>query len=330
VTHPDLSLTARPALVRDELVAVEALIELLTESRASLVPQVRRHLLQAGGKRLRPALTITCAKALGEPNERTTLLAACVEMVHTASLLHDDVVDDADRRRGVPSANRRWSNTAAVLCGDWLVATASDALARHGEHDALRVLSAAVVRMCEAELRQLEDTADPWSITEEECLGVIQGKTAALIAAACDLGALSVEAPPEQREAVHHYGRLLGTAFQIVDDVLDIIGDPQALGKPVGTDVTIGQPTLPLVCALRRAAGDLLRRVEDAVRSGLPDEAGLQLLHGLVLEAGGVEGAQAIAKEHVEGAVAALDVLPASSAKQALLALAEAVLTRSS
>ncbi len=322
------SVSSRPPIVHEHLRAVEALIERLTQSRAHLVPQIRRHLLQAGGKRLRPGLTIMCAKALGEPGERTTLLAACVEIVHTASLLHDDVVDNAHRRRGVVSANRRWGNSAAVLTGDWLVATVSHTLAQGGEHEALQVITGAVVQMCEAELAQMADGGTRWrprdvaARTEEECLHIIEGKTAALIAAACALGAISVNSSDADRQAVYNYGWELGTAFQIVDDILDIAGEPEALGKPVGTDTVMGQPTLPVVCALRRSSDGLLRRLEEAVRAATT-------LRSFSTECGRAVGPGF----HARPLGAGWNPRPTTStaaAKQALLDLARAVLMRRS
>jgi octaprenyl-diphosphate synthase len=315
-------------LVGHEIAAVEAEIARIVSSRSALIPQVHQHLVQAGGKRLRPTLTILASKAVGQCAERAVLFAAMVEVTHLASLLHDDIVDNAQTRRGQAAVSVRWSNSVAVLVADWLISQVSAKLIRCGEAEALRVLTDAVTRMCEAELIHIEKSAEVWEFSEGTYLDVIANKTGALMGAACELGALAAEATEEQTGALRSFGLSMGTAFQIQDDVLDLKGDPDILGKPVGTDIAVGQPTLPVLYALRNSSDGLLEELRAAVSVGSPDDLDLPYLSSLVEEAGGIEHARATAERYVQDAVNCLSVLTPGPAVSALTDLAQRTMCR--
>lgn len=315
-------------LVAAELAAVEAEIARLVSSRAPLVPEVHRHLVQAGGKRLRPTLTLLAAKAAGECGERAVRFAAFIEITHLASLLHDDVVDDAATRRGKPAVHVRWSNGVAVLVADWLIARTYAELVPREETRAIEILAQTVRRMCESELRQIERRPDPWGVSEATCLESIAEKTGALMAAACELGGLAGGGTDEQLAALREYGVALGVAFQVQDDLLDLTGDTRVLGKPVGTDIATGQPTLPVLYALRTSSDGLLDELNAALTVLSPEELDLPRLRELVEQAGGVAHARQVAREHADCAVRALANLPAGPAAAALADLARGAVGR--
>ncbi len=319
---------AEAELVASEIAEVEAAIARLVASKAPLIPEVHQHLVQAGGKRLRPRLTVLSAKALGACGERAVVFAAVVELTHLASLMHDDIVDNSATRRGTPSVNARWSNGVAVLVADWLVATVSREMIARDEFAALRVLTSAVRRMCEAELTHLQQRARTWELSEATYLDIVRDKTGALMAAACELGALAAGATPAQTDALRSFGFAMGTAFQIQDDLLDLTGDPATLGKPVGTDIAVGQLTLPVLYALEHSTDGLLDQLRAAVTVASPDELDVPHLRALVDEAGGLDYSRHAAQRYVDEAVAYLDCLPAGPATAALRALAEGAIRR--
>jgi len=310
------------------IVAVEATIARLVASRTALIPEVHQHLVQAGGKRLRPTLTILAAQALGRCDQRAVHLATMVELTHLASLMHDDIVDNAATRRGTPSVNARWSNGVAVLAADWLISTVTCELVERHEYRALAVVTGAVRRMCEAELTHLEQRARTWTLPEATYLQIIRDKTGALMAAACELGGLAGGATPEQERALGGFGFALGMAFQIQDDLLDLVGNAATLGKPVGTDIAVGQLTLPVLYALENSTDGLLDQLRAAVSVASPDELDLARLRALVDEAGGLDYARRTAERYVDEALAHLDCLPPGPPTDALRALAERAIRR--
>lgn len=315
-------------LAADELNQVEATITRVVAARSALIPDVHQHLIKAGGKRLRPTLTILAAKSVGHCSERAVLFAALAELTHLASLMHDDVVDDSPLRRGAPSVNARWSNGVAVLVADWLIATISQELVARGEYEALRVLTAAVRSMCEAELTHLELRSKTWELSETMYLEIVRDKTGALMAAACALGALAGGGSPEQIAALRSFGEALGTAFQIQDDLLDLTGDPATLGKPVGADIAMGQLTLPVLYAIANSSNGLRQHLREAVKVASPDELDVPRLRSLVEEAGGIEYSCRTARAYVDEALSYLDGLPPAPPVTALRALAESVIRR--
>jgi octaprenyl-diphosphate synthase len=249
----DAALDALAALVEEDMVAVNQLIVQRMESHVPLIPQLAGHLIAAGGKRLRPILTLAAAKLCGYQGQRHCKLAACVEFIHTATLLHDDVVDASDLRRGEPSANALFGNQASVLVGDFLFSRAFQLMVEDGSIDVLRILSNASAIIAEGEVLQLKTTSDS-TTSEQAYLEVVRAKTAELFAAACRLGAVVNGRPASEEEALRTFGLNLGIAFQIADDVLDFSAESARLGKVVGGDFREGKITLPIILAIHRGS----------------------------------------------------------------------------
>ncbi len=241
----DLALTRQ--LTASDLERVNALIIARADSPIELIPQMIRHVVLSGGKRLRPALTLISARMLGYKGERHIALAACVEFIHTATLLHDDVVDESKLRRGLATANDVWGNKASVLVGDFLLSRAFQMMVDDGSLEVLRILSDASAIIAQGEVLQLT-TSNELSTREEDYLQVVIGKTATLFAAACELGAVVTENTTHQ-EALRKVGLNLGIAFQMMDDGLDYAADEATLGKAVGDDFRDGKITLPVIRA---------------------------------------------------------------------------------
>jgi octaprenyl-diphosphate synthase len=245
------SLQALQALVGDDLAKVNSVIVERMHSRIPLIPELAGHIIAAGGKRLRPMLTIAGAKLCGYSGERHIKLSACVEFIHTATLLHDDVVDESELRRGNATANAVWGNQASVLVGDFLFTCSFQLMVEDGSLKVLAILSSASSTIAEGEVHQLI-TAGNLATGEEAYLEVIAAKTAALFAAACRIGAVVGDRPEAEEHALESYGRNLGIAFQLIDDYLDYAAKQATLGKTVGDDFREGKITLPVLLAYRR------------------------------------------------------------------------------
>lgn len=238
-------------LVQADLERVNKTIIEHMQSPVALIPQLAGHLIAAGGKRLRPMLTLGAAALCDYTGDRHIRLAACVEFIHTATLLHDDVVDESDLRRGQESANAVWGNQASVLVGDFLFSRSFQLMTADGSIEVLRILSEASAVIAEGEVQQLITTNDT-ETDESAYLEVIRGKTAKLFAAAAEIGAVVAERPKAEQQALESYGMNLGIAFQLVDDVLDYSAEQEKLGKTVGDDFLEGKITLPVILAFRR------------------------------------------------------------------------------
>jgi len=249
----EAALDALAGLVADDMAAVNQLIVQRMESHVPLIPQLAGHLIAAGGKRLRPILTLAAARLCGYEGQRHCKLAACVEFIHTATLLHDDVVDASDLRRGEPSANALFGNQASVLVGDFLFSRAFQLMVEDGSIDVLRILSNASAIIAEGEVLQLKTTSDS-TTSEQAYLEVVRAKTAELFAAACRLGAVVNGRPASEEEALRTFGLNLGIAFQIADDVLDFAAESARSGKAVGGDFREGKITLPVILAIHRGS----------------------------------------------------------------------------
>jgi len=245
------TLNRMQALVADDLIKVNKVIVDRMDSRVPLIPELAGHIVASGGKRLRPMMTLASAKMCGYSGERHVQLAACVEFIHTATLLHDDVVDESDLRRGNATANALWGNQASVLVGDFLFSRAFQLMVKDGSLRVLDILSTASAIIAEGEVLQLI-TANDTATSEDAYLEVISSKTAALFSAACRIGAVVADRPKPEEEALESYGRNLGIAFQLVDDVLDFSAKQATLGKTVGDDFREGKITLPIILAFRR------------------------------------------------------------------------------
>ena len=243
------------ALVDDDLKRVNQHILDNMKSPVALIPQLAGHIIAAGGKRLRPVMTLAAAQLCGYTGDRHVALAACVEFIHTATLLHDDVVDESDLRRGQASANAIWGNEASVLVGDFLFSRAFQLMTADGSLKVLKILSDASAVIAEGEVLQLMTANEP-TTTEEAYLEVIRSKTAKLFAAATQIGAVVADRPAAEEDALESFGMTLGIAFQLIDDVLDYSADQAALGKTVGDDFREGKVTLPVILAYRRGTDE--------------------------------------------------------------------------
>ncbi len=294
---------------------VDACVAHAITSITTFVNPVAGHLLRLGGKRLRPLVVLLTAGICGRKNPRSIQAAALVEILHAATLIHDDVVDGSSTRHGAPSVNALWSNPAAVLAGDYLLSCGLLLCLRNGEYDFLHIVSDAIRRMSEAELLEIHKAA-LLDMSEQDYDAVIRGKTASLFAACGGLGAASVDATAAQRTRFRAYGENVGMAFQIRDDVLDYVGG-QRLGKPVGADIRESKLTLPLIHALNRAPSSDARRVIDLVRAGVA-EADVPRILGFIEAYGGIEYSERRAREFGEDARQALRDVPDSPERQAL------------
>ncbi len=248
---PRPSLDELHALIKDDLAAVNEQIVTRMHSPVAMIPQLASHIVAAGGKRLRPMLTLASAQLCGYTGSRHVTLAACVEFIHTATLLHDDVVDESALRRGMESANALFGNKASVLVGDFLFSRSFELMVEDGSLDVLRILSHASSVIAEGEVLQLMTTNDT-ETGETQYLEVIKAKTAQLFAAACRIGAVVAERPRVEEEALETFGMNLGIVFQLIDDVLDFRAEQATLGKTVGDDFREGKITLPVILAFRR------------------------------------------------------------------------------
>ncbi len=238
--------------IADDLLQVnQVIIDKAKNEDVSLISELAAHIISSGGKRLRPTLTLACARLCGYTGNRHVYLAACVEFIHTATLLHDDVVDESKLRRGLATANDIWGNKSSILVGDFLFSRAFQLMVADGSLDVLRILSDASATISQGEVKQLMTTNDP-ETTEATYLEVVRAKTAALFAAACELGAV-VSNQPDKQQALYDFGLNLGIAFQLVDDALDYSAQQQTLGKTIGDDFREGKMTLPAILAYQAA-----------------------------------------------------------------------------
>ncbi|MBH0238125.1 polyprenyl synthetase family protein [Methylobrevis albus] len=326
-TKPEPGISLLMSLVDDDMARVNQLILDMAGANAEMIPEIARHLIDSGGKRLRPMLTLASAGLFGYAGEGHVKLAASVEFMHTATLLHDDVVDESEMRRGKLSARMLWGNQASVLVGDYLLGQAFRKMVEVGSLDALSVLSTAASVIAEGEVMQLAAAKD-LATDEARYLRVIDAKTAALFAAACEVGPIIAEAGDEARRAMARYGTSLGLAFQLVDDALDYGGSSQALGKRVGDDFREGKITLPVVLAYRAGSelerGFWQRTIEKATIADGDLERAVELLH----RHGALAETAARARHYGEAAVAALDELPDGDHRQALIEVVEFCVSR--
>jgi octaprenyl-diphosphate synthase len=324
---PEAAFKRLQALVAEDLRLVNEVIVQRMASPVALIPQLAGHIVAAGGKRLRPLLTLAASKLCGYQGKRHVRLAACVEFIHTATLLHDDVVDESNLRRGLATANAVWGNKSSVLVGDFLFSRAFQIMVEDGSLDVLRILSTASAVIAEGEVHQLI-TANDTATSESAYLDVIRAKTATLFAAACEIGAVVAERPKVEAEALDSYGLNLGIAFQLIDDVLDYSARRESLGKNVGDDFRDGKITLPIVLAFRRGSElerDFWRRTLERLEQKDGDlEHAIQVMerHGALRDA--------VARAQHYGAIArdALGIFPESTEKRALIDLVDFCIQR--
>ncbi|WP_067862786.1 octaprenyl diphosphate synthase [Neptuniibacter marinus] len=294
-------------------------------SNVPLVEKIGHYIVESGGKRIRPLLVLLAANAAGYQGTAHISLAAIIEFIHTATLLHDDVVDNSDLRRGKDTANAKWGNAPSVLVGDFLYSRAFQILVDIGSMEIMSVISNATNVIAEGEVLQLLNTKNP-DTTEEAYMQVILGKTAMLFEAATEAGAILAESTTDEREALRLYGLHLGIAFQLIDDVMDYLSTAEEMGKNVGDDLAEGKATLPLIHAMRAGSEEQRLLVRQAIRKGGLDD--LQPIMNIVKETGAIEYTQEKAQTEVDAAIDALSALPDSSFKETLIQLANIAVKR--
>ena len=304
---------------------VDLVISRRVDSGVPLVAEVSRYIISAGGKRLRPALLLLVSGALGYQGAQRFNLAAVVEFIHTATLLHDDVVDDSTLRRGRATANESFGNPASVLVGDFLYSRAFQMMLDAGQMRVMEILADATNVIAEGEVLQLMNMHDA-SLDEVAYLRVIRSKTAKLFEASARLGAVLAHAGAPIEQACADYGQALGTAFQVIDDVLDYDGDAGEMGKNLGDDLREGKATLPLICAMQRGSSEQRALIRDAIEGGGAGE--LERIIAIVRETGALEVAREAAAAEARRAMQAAGVLPANAYTRGLLQLAAQLLQR--
>ncbi|MCV0395396.1 MAG: polyprenyl synthetase family protein [Rhizobiaceae bacterium] len=316
-----VDLTARDMGRVNELILSKA------GSDVAMIPEVANHLISSGGKRLRPMLTLAAAQLFGYSGDAHVKLATSVEFMHTATLLHDDVVDESDLRRGKTTARTIWGNQASVLVGDFLLGQAFRMMVDVGSLEALDILSTAASIIAEGEVMQLA-AAKNLETTEDEYMAVIKAKTAALFSAACEVGPVVAEATRADRAALRSYGLNLGMAFQLVDDALDYGGDAATLGKNVGDDFREGKVTLPVILSYRRGSPDEREFWTRAIEGNETGDVELEAALGLVARHGAIGDTITRARHFGEIARDALAPLPTSPQKAAMIEVIDFCISR--
>ena len=322
-----MSFLSTLAPVRDDLKRVEALISARLESDVPLVRQVAEYIVASGGKRLRPALLLLACGAAGFRGETRFQLAAVVEFIHTATLLHDDVVDESGLRRGRETANASFGNAASVLVGDFLYSRAFQMMVEANDMRVMEVLAEATNTIAGGEVLQLMGSHDP-DVDEARYLEVIRRKTAKLFEASARLGGVLAGAPERVERGLADYGMHVGTAFQLVDDVLDYSGDAAAIGKSLGDDLAEGKPTLPLIYTLRAGSAEQAGVVKRAILEGGREDFPAVL--AAIQSCGALDYAREAAEREAQSAASALGALQPSDFKRSLLELASFSVTRKS
>ena len=307
-------------LARDDMEAVDRLISTSLESDVALVSQVSRYIVASGGKRLRPLIVLLAARAFGYDGEQHVRAAAIIEFIHTATLLHDDVVDSSSRRRGKESANTVFGNQASVLVGDFLYSRAFQMMVDIGRMRVMQILADATNTIAAGEVLQLMNVHDP-DTTEEAYRQVIYRKTARLFEAGAQIAAVLAERSEADEGALIEYGRNLGMAFQLVDDALDFDASPDELGKNLGDDLAEGKATLPLIYAMQRGSAAEREVIRNAILQGGLDD--LESIQSIIESTGALQYTAARAQEAADVAIGALSGIPGSDYKQALVAIAE-------
>ncbi|GFE59411.1 polyprenyl synthetase family protein [Geobacter sp. AOG1] len=315
------------ALIGEDLKNVELQFKKDLQSNVPLIRKVAEYVVSSGGKRIRPALLLLAAKLCGYHGERHVPLASVVEFIHTATLLHDDVVDNANLRRGIASANTLWGNEASVLVGDFLFSKSFSLMVADGDLRVLGVLSNATTLIAEGEVLQLVSTSD-LEMTEERYVEVVRCKTAILLSAACHAGAIIGGATPEQEASLRDFGMDLGIAFQLMDDTLDYVANEDEFGKSIGHDLEEGKITLPLIHTLLRCTPAEREQIGDIVDKESLAAEDFHAVFDLVNTYGGIDYAMGKAREYIERAKTHLSTFAASPGKTALQSLADYVVTR--
>lgn len=312
-------------VVADDFAEVDNIIRQQLTSHVPLVEKISDYIISAGGKRLRPLLVLLAGNALGKKDHDLQLLAATIEFLHTSTLLHDDVVDKSDLRRGRQTANAKWGNAPSVLVGDFLYARSFEMMVKLASLPVMQIISYATRIIAEGEVLQLTKVRDA-STSEEIYMQVIRGKTAMLFEASTHSAAVLANAPKEHAEALRQFGDALGVAFQLVDDLLDYKGDAETLGKNVGDDLAEGKPTLPLIVTMRDGTAEQAKLVRQAIQKGGIED--LSQISQAVEASGALDYTARLAREYADKAINYLAVLPDSEYKQAMIELTQFAVAR--
>ena len=315
------------ALIGDDLKKLELQFKKDLHSDVPLIQKVVEYVISSGGKRIRPMLLILSSYLCGYTGPRHIPIATVIEFIHTATLLHDDVVDNANLRRGLASANTLWGNQASVLVGDFLYCKSFALMVADGDLDILKLLANATTVLSEGEVLQLIYTKNP-DITQEQYIDVVKCKTAILLSAACQAGAILGRASREMECAMLNFGMELGIAFQIVDDSLDYSSSEEQFGKSIGHDLEEGKITLPLIHTLKHCSDNERDLVTRVVRKEIIDKDDMKTIFALVNSYGGVEHSLALAKQYSDRSKSYLEIFEDSPVKAALLGLADFIVTR--
>ncbi len=312
--------------ISDDMSGVDDVIRARLSSEVVLINEIGNHLITAGGKRLRPALVLLSTRALGNTQTVTPhLLAAVIEFIHTATLLHDDVVDHSDLRRGKQTANAVWGNSGAVLSGDFLYSRSFQMMVEAGLPDVMSVMADTTNAVAEGEVLQLMNQGDP-EVDETRYNRVIELKTAVLFRAAAEIGAIAAGVDQAKRQAMATYGHALGMCYQLIDDVLDYDADPEVSGKAIGNDLAEGKPTLPLIYAMRHGKPEDALLIRRAIGEGQTPE--LEQIRSIVERTGAIPYTRALAEQHAERAITAIQGLEASPYRDSLQSLARFTVQR--
>ncbi|TXL17225.1 octaprenyl diphosphate synthase [Methylococcaceae bacterium HT3] len=317
--HTPIDFASIQSLTENEAKAVDQLILEELTSDVVLINQIGHYIINSGGKRLRPMLLLLTAKALNYQQDNHLVLAAVIEFIHTATLLHDDVVDESDLRRGKETANAVWGNAASVLVGDYLYSSAFEMMVRTNNMRVMEILSKTTTAIAEGEVLQLLNCNNP-ATTEAKYLEVISRKTAILFSAATRLGAVLADASPEIEQNLADYGQHLGIAFQLIDDALDYTSSKDELGKNMGDDLAEGKPTLPLIYAIENGTEEQANIIIDAITTGNRDS--FNEVYAIVKATNAITYTEQRADDEAQQAIDALSNLPDSEFKNALEVLA--------
>jgi octaprenyl-diphosphate synthase len=299
----------------------------LIRTNVSLLDLILRYITKKKGKQIRPAMVILSAELCGGVNKRTYIGASMIEFLHTATLIHDDVVDESDKRRGLATINFSWNNKIAVLVGDYLLSKGLLSAIDNDEFDFLKATSNAVKRMSEGELLQIQKSKE-FNINEDIYFKIISDKTASLISTCTKIGAISATSDVLLQDKLKTYGEMLGMAFQIKDDIFDILGKSNTIGKPIGNDIKEKKITLPLIFSLKNSEPNKSKEILKTLKKNNLIKKDIFKIINFIKNAGGVEYAQNIAKNYVEKAISELDIFPNTEAKQSLIKFANFVIER--
>jgi octaprenyl-diphosphate synthase len=323
---PQLSFDEVMTHCRADMDSVDEVIHQRLSSDVALINQLSHYIVNSGGKRLRPLLAVLSARVFGYQGDMHYLLAAIIEFIHTATLLHDDVVDESDMRRGNETANALFGNAASVLVGDFLYSRSFEMMVEMDDMRVMNILATTTNVIAEGEVMQLMNVHDA-DTTEEKYLEVIHCKTAKLFEAACQLGAILCNRSDEEIHAMAAYGRYLGTAFQLIDDVMDYTSSSEEMGKNVGDDLAEGKPTLPLIYAIQQGSQQQAELIKSAIENGGYDR--IDEVQAIIQQTGALQYAEKMAQQQAELAIAELDGLPESDTRTLLINIARLSVHRS-